>query len=121
MKIVLSVLITCLVLMTSYLVADAKPKKWSSLVVWSGSSLVVESLSLMREAWVQSSAAPTKALEQGLNLYLLLRPYLDGAPACLNRINFCKTWSYVGGFHCAPPFDRLSIKFIIIIILFLGP
>ena len=50
----------------------------------SRSSLVVESLSLMREAWVQSSAAPTKALEQGLNLHLLLGPYLDGAPACLN-------------------------------------
>ena len=47
-----------------------------------------KSLSLKREAWVQSSAAPTKALEQGLNLYLLLGPYLDGAPACLNRINF---------------------------------
>ena len=50
----------------------------------SRSSLVVESLSLMREAWVRSSAAPTKALEQGLNLHLLLGPYLDGAPACLN-------------------------------------
>ena len=46
-----------------------------------------KSLSLMQEAWVQSSAAPTKALEQSLNLYLLLGPYLDGAPACLNRIN----------------------------------
>ena len=25
--------------------------------------------------------------EQGSILYLLLRPHLDGAPACLNRIN----------------------------------
>ena len=47
----------------------------------SRSSSVVESLPVMREAWVQSCAAPTKALEQGLHLYLLLGPYLDGAPA----------------------------------------
>ena len=40
---------------------------------------MAESLSLIREAWVQSSAAPTKALEQSLNLYLLLGPYLNGA------------------------------------------
>ena len=48
----------------------------------SRSSSVVESLPFIQKAWVQSSAAPTKALEQGLNLYLLLGPYLDGAPAC---------------------------------------
>ena len=48
----------------------------------SRSSSVVESLPSIREAWVQISATPTKALEQGLNLYLLLGPYLDGAPAC---------------------------------------
>ena len=29
----------------------------------------------------------------------------------------CTTWSYVGRFHCATPFDRLSAKFIIIIII----
>ena len=29
---------------------------------------------------------------------------------------FCKTWSYVGGSHCVPPFDRFKIKFIIITI-----
>ena len=40
-----------------------------------------ESLSLMR-----SLAAPTNALEQGLNLHLLLGPYLDGAPACIAEI-----------------------------------
>ena len=43
---------------------------------------MIESMPLMREAWVQSLAAPTKA--QGLNLHLLLGPYFDGAPAYLN-------------------------------------
>ena len=46
-----------------------------------------KSLSLLREAWDQSLVTPTKALIKGLNLYLLLGPYLDGAPACLNGIN----------------------------------
>ena len=39
--------------------------------------------------------------------------------AKLNSL-YCKTWSYVRGFHCAPlppPFDRFKIKFIIIIMI----
>ena len=43
---------------------------------------MVETLPFIQEAWVHFSATPTKALEQGLNLCLLLGPYLDGATAC---------------------------------------
>ena len=74
---------------------------------------MVESLSLMREAWVRSSAAPTKALEQVLNLHLLLGPYLDGAPACLNCIHFLYNMVLCRGVPLCSPFDQLSIKFII--------
>ena len=57
-----------------------------------------EPLSLMREAWVKSMATPTKALEQGLDLYLLPGPHLNGALVCLNiELIYCKTCSYVGG------------------------
>ena len=52
-------------------------------VMQSRGRLVVESLSLMREAWVQSWATTTQVLEQGPDLSLDLGPYLDGAPACL--------------------------------------
>ena len=37
---------------------------------------------------VHSSTTPTTGLAQGLNLCLLLRPYLYGAPACLNWMHF---------------------------------
>ena len=48
---------------------------------------MVEFLPFIREAWVQILATPTEALEKGLNLYLLLGPYLDGAPACYSKLN----------------------------------
>ena len=63
----------------------------------SRSSSVVESLPLMREAWVQSSASTTKALEQSLDLCCLWG-HISMVPqlAKLNSL-YCKELSYVGG------------------------
>ena len=55
---------------------------------------MVESLHFIPEAWVKSSAAPTKAL---LGLITMV-PQL----AKLNSL-YCKAWSYVGVPLCFPP------------------
>ena len=52
------------------------------VLLYCRNSSVVEPLPLIREAWIQFSAIPTKALAQDLNLCLLLGPYPNGASAC---------------------------------------
>ena len=62
----------------------------------------------MHEAWVQSSVTPTKAVEQGFNLYLLLGPYLDGAPACLNWMHFLYNMIVCGGSIVLPIWSAIN-------------